>query len=135
MQMSTAVVELACAERVVPPVPENIQDTGLPGAMIEQLLLKMLYFRGEVMGRDLALAAGLKFSVIEETMEVLKRQHMVAVKRSMGIGNKSAILRWPTPDATSRASIWTRINTQVLLLCRCISMRRSSGANVSRIVG
>lgn len=89
--MSAAAVELACPERVVPPVPENIQDTGLPGATIEQLLLKMLYFRGEVMGRDLAIAAGLKFSVIEETLEVLKRQHMVAVKRSLGIGNRSAV--------------------------------------------
>ncbi len=90
-RMSTAVAELIAEERVVPPVPEDIADTGLPGSMVEQLLLKMLYFRGEVMGRDLALAAGLKFSVIEEIMESLKRQHLVAVKRSLGIGNKSAV--------------------------------------------
>ena len=77
-------------ETVVPPVPEHIQDTGLTDVMIEQLLLKILYFRGEVTGRDLAVAVGLKFSVIEETLELLKRQHLIAVKRSMGIGNKSA---------------------------------------------
>ncbi len=78
-------------ECVVPPVPDRIEDTGLTGAMLEQLLLKILYFRGEVMGRDLALAVGLQYSIIEETMELLKRQHLVAVKRSLGIGNKSAI--------------------------------------------
>jgi predicted ATPase with chaperone activity len=76
---------------VVPPVPERLEDTGLTSAMLEQLLLKILYFRGEVMGRDLALAVGLQYSIIEETLELLKRQHLVAVKRSLGIGNKSAI--------------------------------------------
>jgi hypothetical protein len=76
---------------VVPPVPERMEDTGLPASMVEQLILKILYFRGEVTGRDLALAVGLQYSVIEETIELLKRQHLVAVKRSLGIGNKSAI--------------------------------------------
>lgn len=76
---------------VVPPVPDHLEDTGLPASMIEQLILKILYFRGEVVGRDLALAVGLQYSVIEETIESLKRQHFVAVKRSLGIGNKSAI--------------------------------------------
>src|SRR6476469_7653569 len=91
MTMSTAVTQSISLERVVPPVPEDLADTGLPGGMVEQLLLKMLYFRGEVMGRDLAIAAGLQFSVIEQTIEALKHQHMVAVKRSLGIGNKSAV--------------------------------------------
>lgn len=78
-------------DRVVPPVPEHLSDTGLPASIIEQLLLKNLYFRGEVSGRDLAVALGLQYSVVEETIETLKRQHMVAVKRSLGIGNKSAV--------------------------------------------
>ncbi len=76
---------------IVPPVPEHLTDTGLPGSLLEQLLLKILYYRGEVSGRDLALAVGLQYSVIEETIETLKRQHMVSVKRSLGIGSKSAI--------------------------------------------
>lgn len=78
-------------ERVVPPVPEHVGETGLPSAMIEQLLLKMLYFRGDVTGRDLAMAVGLKYSVVDEAIELLKRQHLISVKRSLGIGNKSAL--------------------------------------------
>lgn len=76
---------------IVPPVPEHVEETGLPASMIEQLLLKMLYFGGDVTGRDLAWGIGLKYSVIEDTIETLKRQHLIAVKRSLGIGNKSAV--------------------------------------------
>jgi predicted ATPase with chaperone activity len=87
----TPTLDDAGLDTVVPPVPERIEDTGLTGAMVEQLLLKILYFRGEVTGRDLAVAVGLQYSVIEDTIELLKRQHFVAVKKSLGIGNKSAI--------------------------------------------
>jgi MoxR-like ATPase len=84
-------VALEVAELVVPPVPENVDDTGLSDSLIEQLILKALYFRGEVTGRDLAGGVGLKYSVVEDTIENLKRQHLIAVKRSLGIGNKSAV--------------------------------------------
>jgi predicted ATPase with chaperone activity len=80
------------AQELIPPVPETIEDTGLSPAMIEQLILKILYFRGETLGRDLSIALGLKFSVIEESLEMLKRAHLVTVKRSLGMGNISAVL-------------------------------------------
>lgn len=89
--MLAATQDALIPELVVPPVPENIEETGLPASMIEQLVLKALYFRGEVSGRDLAAGLGLKYSVIDDTIEGLKRQHLVAVKRSLGIGNKSAV--------------------------------------------
>jgi DNA-binding MarR family transcriptional regulator len=76
---------------VVPPVPEHLVDTGLSPSVLEQLSLKMLYYRGDLSGRDLAQAAGLEYSVIEDTIETLKRQHLVSVKRSLGIGSKSAV--------------------------------------------
>ncbi|MBI4873337.1 MAG: ATP-binding protein [Acidobacteria bacterium] len=78
-------------EMPVPPVPETIEETGLPETMIEQLVLKILYFRSETLGRDLANALGLKFSVIEGLMEFLKRQSLVQVKRSLGMGATTSI--------------------------------------------
>ena len=59
--------------------------------MIEQLILKFLYFRGEVMGRDLASLLGLQYSLIDELLESLKRQHHVGIKKSLGMGNSSGI--------------------------------------------
>lgn len=75
----------------VPPIPETLAETGLPESMVEQILVKYLYFQGDTMGRDLALGMGLKFSVIEGLIELLKHQHLVQVKKSLGMGNISAI--------------------------------------------
>jgi predicted ATPase with chaperone activity len=75
----------------VPPVPESIADAGIPPSIIEHLILKYLYFRGELIGRDIGALIGFPFSVIDETMEMFKRQHYVAVKKSLGMGNMSGI--------------------------------------------
>ena len=72
-------------------MPESLEDTGISLALIEQLILKFLYFRGEVMGRDLASLLGLQYSLIDELLETLKRQHHVGVKKSLGMGNSSGV--------------------------------------------
>lgn len=76
---------------VVPPPPATLEQAGLTSAIIEQLILKLLFYRGEMIGRDLASTIGLKVSVIDETIESLKRQHLIAVKRSLGMGNSSGL--------------------------------------------
>lgn len=78
-------------QNLSPPLPETLEDTGLAGSVIEQLILKMLYSRGDVLGRDLSEALGLKFSLVEEFLELLKRQHLIQVKKSMGMGNSTAM--------------------------------------------
>jgi predicted ATPase with chaperone activity len=76
---------------VFPAVPETLEETGLPESTIEQLILKIMYFRGDIYGRDLACALGLQYSVIFKTLEYLKVQHIVHIKRSMGYGDVSAL--------------------------------------------
>jgi hypothetical protein len=76
---------------LVPPVAESIEETGLTDAVIEQIILKLLHFRGEIMGRDLASALGLKFSVIDPLMDKLKQQQLVQVKRSLAMGSMTAM--------------------------------------------
>src|SRR3954454_3915676 len=75
---------------VIPPVPESLDQTGLPQAAIEHLILKLLYLRGEILGRDLSNALGLRFSLIDGLMESMKRHQFVQVKRSLGMGNMSS---------------------------------------------
>lgn len=79
--------------KATPPVPESIADTGVSSALVEQIVLKILYFRGEMVGKDLAEALGVKYSVIEALMDGLKWQHLVAVKKSLGMGSASAIFQ------------------------------------------
>jgi predicted ATPase with chaperone activity len=76
---------------VTPPVPESLEDTGISSAIVEQLVLKFLYFRGEMLGRELADALGLEFSLIDELLEALKRSHTIGVRKSLGMGNSSGV--------------------------------------------
>ncbi len=73
------------------PEPESLEQTGLAESLIEQLIVKILYFRGELYGQDLSRAVGLRFSVIQDTVETLKLRHQVQVKRSLGMGNVGAV--------------------------------------------
>jgi len=76
---------------IIPPVPECLDDTGIPLSVIEHLILKYIYFRGELLGREIASMLGLQFSLIDQTLETMKRQHHVGVKKSLGMGNNSGI--------------------------------------------
>jgi predicted ATPase with chaperone activity len=79
------------ASGIVPPVPESLNELGVPPAIIEQLIMKFLYFRGELVGREIGSLLGLSFSLIDEIMEALKRQHYVGVRKSLGMGNMSGV--------------------------------------------
>ena len=58
---------------------------------MEQNILRILYFRGELYGKDLSNAIGLRFSVIQEIVEALKIGHHLQVKRSMGMGSVGSV--------------------------------------------
>ena len=75
-----------------PPEPESIEEAGISETTLEHLILKILYFRGELYGQDLSNAIGLKFSVIQEIIESLKIQFQVVVKRSLGMGSVGSVL-------------------------------------------
>lgn len=79
------------ASGILPPVPESLEELAIPPAIVEQLILKYLYFRGELLGREIGSLLGLTFSLIDDLLEALKRQHYVGVKKSLGMGNMSGI--------------------------------------------
>ncbi len=72
---------------IAPPEPETLEQTGLSDSTVEHLLIKILYFRGDLYGQDLSSTIGLKFSVIQDIVEALKLRHHIQVKKSFGVGN------------------------------------------------
>ena len=80
------------APRFSPPAPKTLAETGLRNSLIEQLILKVLYVRGDTRASDVARAIGLNFALIEETVEWYKHQQLVQVKGSSSFGPVSAIL-------------------------------------------
>src|SRR5580693_4218342 len=89
--MSAVIDQVVTRSSIVPPVPDSLEDTGIPLSIVEHLVLKYLYFRGELVGRDIANLLGFPFSLIDNLLENFKRQHYVAVKKSLGMGNSSGV--------------------------------------------
>src|SRR3954454_16992116 len=80
------------AQPIAPPEPESLEQTGLAESTLEALILKILYFRGDLYGQDLSAAIGLRFSVIQPTVESLKLAHHIQVKKSLGMGTVGSML-------------------------------------------
>src|SRR5580698_5483956 len=76
---------------VIPAVPETLEETGLAASTLQQLILKMFYARGDMLGRELSEALGLKFSLIEGIIDYFKHQHFIEAKKSLGMGNSTVL--------------------------------------------
>ena len=76
--------------RYIPPAVSRIDDTGLSQLWVQDLALKILYFRGYLTGFKVADAMALPFAgVTDQVLEALKREKFVEVKTQMGIGEGS----------------------------------------------
>ena len=74
----------------VPPPIKRIEDTGLTQIFIEDLALKMLYFRGELTGHEIAELMHLPFqAVVSPIMDSVKREQYCEVKGAGGLGTAS----------------------------------------------
>jgi predicted ATPase with chaperone activity len=70
-----------------PPPIESLEDTGLSHGFVANLVLKVLYLRGQVTGHEIANQLRLPFqSVLLPIMEFIKREQMCEVKGSGGLG-------------------------------------------------
>ena len=67
-----------------PPAPRSVAETGLSTAFLFDLTLKTLYYQNEMRGAEVALALRLPFSVVEETLEALKRERLIEVRGAEG---------------------------------------------------
>ena len=83
----------ASSERFAPHPPQDLADLGLTSSIIEQLIFKFLYFRGDMMAADLSHAMGLKFSIIQPMIETFRMQQLLHVKSSLGLGPISSLCR------------------------------------------
>lgn len=74
-----------------PVPPDSLHETGLSDTLAEKLIVKILYYRGELYGQALASAIGLKFSVIQPLLDALIVHHHIQARRSLGFGQVSSV--------------------------------------------
>jgi predicted ATPase with chaperone activity len=72
-----------------PSAPETLQEAGLSLPFLNDLILRMLYTRGALLGIDLARYLCLPFKVIEESLRFLKDDKLVEVNGGDLIGRVS----------------------------------------------
>jgi len=69
-----------------PPPLEKPADTGLDTGILSDLALKIMYFRGQITGQELADEMGLPFhTVLQPIMSFIRREEMCDVKGSTGL--------------------------------------------------
>lgn len=71
----------------IPPLINRVEDTGLSGLWLQDLVLKVLYFQGYLTGFKIADEVALPFAgVVDQILEVLKREKLIEVKTAQQIG-------------------------------------------------
>jgi energy-coupling factor transporter ATP-binding protein EcfA2 len=103
--MSTTLVETAdrATDRTAglhPHAPITVEDTGLNGDLITQLLIKQLHRSPDCTGVELGRRLGLEFSVIEPLLEAMRRLHHCEIAGGGTLGSPS--FRYRITDAGRR---------------------------------
>lgn len=82
--------QLQTIQRFVPAEPRSIEETGLNGAFLSDLALKIIYTRGFLTGHEIAEEMALPFvNVTDRALEYLRRERLAEVKGSGGLGESS----------------------------------------------
>jgi predicted ATPase with chaperone activity len=95
-----------------PTAPTTMQEAGLSLDLMVQLALKQLHFIGELSGNDIAGRLGVRFSVVEPALAMLKGQHHIEVVGGSMVGASS--FRYRITDAgRTRVAIFLEHNQYV----------------------
>jgi hypothetical protein len=83
----------APTHRFWPHPPRTIEEAGLTVSMVEELILKAIFFAGEMRGMDLANRLKLPTSIIDEVIEGLRRQKYIDIRGggAAGVGKTTMI--------------------------------------------
>ncbi|MEW5979826.1 MAG: ATP-binding protein [Acidobacteriota bacterium] len=92
-----------------PPTPASLKEVGINRDSLIHLIVKILYYAGEVTGAYLASRLKLPYTIVDELIEFVKIEKMVEVKGIAGIG-KSAYRYSITSLGRDRAKEFLEIN-------------------------
>src|SRR5512142_3363593 len=76
--------------RYIPQEPRSIEESGLSMGFLADLVLKVMYTRGFLMGHEIAEAVKLPFAnVVDRALDYLRREHLTEVRGSSGFEESS----------------------------------------------
>lgn len=83
------------------PAPSSLEETGLSLDLVTQLVLKTLYFAGEMSGAELARRLGVVYAVLEPSLEFLKSQRYCEIVGGTMLGGGSYEFRISSEGRTA----------------------------------
>ena len=92
-----------------PPTPTSLKEVGINRDPLIHLIVKILYYAGEITGSYLASRMKLPYTVVDELIEFVKAEKLCEVKGMAGIG-KSAYRYAITSLGRDRAREFLEIN-------------------------
>ncbi|MET0401346.1 MAG: ATPase [Cystobacter sp.] len=93
--------ESSQAGRFWPAQPRTLEESGLTASMVEELVLKAIFYAGEMRGMDIANRLKLPTSVVDDVLEGLRRQKYIDIRGGGGSGlGKSTMIYQLTTFAT-----------------------------------
>ena len=89
----------------MPLAPKRLEDSGLSGDLVLQLVTKTLHFGGDLRGIDLAARLGVAFPVIEPALELLKNERHCEIVGGSLVGAPAFMYRL-TDSGRVRAALF-----------------------------
>jgi hypothetical protein len=74
----------ASSENRAPPAPQTLEEAGLTGEAVDELLLKTLYVQGVRTGRELTTSIALPHPLVDDRLMLLQQRRLVAVGGTTG---------------------------------------------------
>jgi Magnesium chelatase, subunit ChlI len=88
---------LATETGLCPLAPTELEETGLSGDLVLQIVTKTLHLAGELSGTELSARLGVSFAIIEPALALLKREHHCEISGGSVLGGPS--FRYRLTDA------------------------------------
>ena len=89
----------------VPPAPEDLRQAGVNHDEVARILLKLLAARGAVTGRNIARHMRLHFRLVEEILNAVRKEQLVALKGEAIAGDYTYVI---TERGLERARVLSR---------------------------
>jgi hypothetical protein len=85
-------------ERFWPHQPRGLEETGLNATFVEELVLKAIFFAGEMRGMDLANRLQLPTALLDDIIEGLRRQKYIDIRGggASGVGKSTMVYQLTT---------------------------------------
>jgi hypothetical protein len=101
-------VNVPDARRFIPAAPQTMEQAGLEENDVSPLILKTLFVRDHMAGRDIARQLKLQLSVIEPVLRELKRRMLISYR---GTALANDYIYQLDPDGLSKARVFIKHNT------------------------